>query len=141
MNIKIGNDAFRNVEIPILWGERAVLQDNESRITIINLSGDKAVIEVLGDKPAPDTKYLPTVDGFIILDKGNPLYNYDPEKKLLIDLKSELQECQINPDGIRIGGSFFSGTLISGSAVGIAVTKDGLAIGAPLPKNLAKLII
>jgi hypothetical protein len=141
MNITIGNDTFRDVEIPILWGERAVLQDKKSRITIINLSGDKAVIEVLGDKPAPDTKYLPTAEGFIILDNESPMYSYNPEKKLLIDLKSELQECQINPDGIRIGGSFFSGNLISGSAVGIAVTKDGIAIGAPLPKNLAKLVI
>ena len=49
MNLRMGRQVLMNVQIPLLWGERAIIQDKRNRISIIDLSGDKARIEVLAD--------------------------------------------------------------------------------------------
>ena len=65
MNLKMGSQVFRNVQIPLLWGTRVVVQDEEGRLSVIDLAGDTAKIEILGDKPAPGVAFLPTIDGRI----------------------------------------------------------------------------
>jgi hypothetical protein len=48
---------FEDVRIPLLWGKRAILEDKTGRISIILLDGTKAVLEVLGNEPAPNIQY------------------------------------------------------------------------------------
>ena len=93
MNLRMGSKDFRDVTIPVLWGKRAILQDRKGRIAVIDLSGDKARPELVGDQPAPGVEFEPTADGFIIVDQGDELYSYTPSEKLLQGLKLRLSEC------------------------------------------------
>jgi len=141
MNIQMGNHVFHDVDIPILWGVRAVLQDKKGRISVINLEGEKAELEILGDKPAPNIEFEPSLDGFRIIKNGESLYNYNPDEKVLTGILLKLPECEIKDWRIRVGTNIFSGNVISGSGVGIIVTEKGIGMGAPLPKGLAKLLV
>jgi hypothetical protein len=141
MNLHMGSQFFRDVQIPILWGARAVLQDKKGRLSIIDLSGEKPVLEVLADEPAPGAFYVPRADGFVIKGDGKELYLYNPREKLLASISLNLPECQITETSTRIGGSMLSGNVFSGFGVGIVVTPNGMSLGAPLPAGLAKLMV
>lgn len=141
MNLKMGNQVFHNVQIPLLWGTRAILQDQQGRLSVVDLAGDKAKLEIVGDEPAPGIEFLPTVDGYKILSKREGLYIYSPRHKTLTSISLDLPECQIGPWETRVGSNILSGNTFTGHGVGIAVTKNGMAIGAPLPKGLADLVI
>ncbi len=141
MNLKMGSQVFVDVQVPLLWGTRAVVQDKAGRLSVINLAGDAAKLEILGDKPAPGVAFLPTIDGYTILSNDKQLYTYNPKEKTLTSINLGLPECQIKPWEIRVGSSVFSGNTIMGFGVGIAVRESGIAIGSPLPPGLAKLIV
>ncbi len=141
MNLKMGSQRFVNVQIPLLWGTRAVVQDESGRLSVIDLTGDTAKLEILGDKPAPGVTFLPTIDGYTILYDDKQLYMYNPKEKTLTGIDLGLPECQIKPWEIRIGSNVFSGNIIAGSGVGIVVRESGMAMGAPLPSGLAKLVV
>jgi len=143
MNIQMGSQVFSDVAIPLLWGTRAILQDKKGRISIIDLSGTNAKLEVLGDKPAPNIEFRPISGGVIeILQDGNPLYAFDSGNKTIHGLTLRLPECQISNNATRIGTNLFQNNMISGFGVGIMVMEDGgIALGGPLPAGLAKLCI
>ena len=141
MNLNMGGQKFENVEIPLLWGKRAVLEDKKGRISIISLEGTEAVTEVLGNKPAPNIQYELIEDGFKIIIDGKELYSFDPEKRIITGLSLKLPECEIQSTGIRVGDSFFAGNVIMGFGVGIVIDERGIAMGAPLPEGLAKLLV
>lgn len=141
MNLNMGSQVFRDVVVPLLWGTRAVLQDKKGRISIIDLSGTEAKLEILGDMPAPNVEFRPISGGVIeILQDGNPLYAFDSANKTIRGLTLRLPECQISENATRVGTNLFQNNMISGFGVGIMVMPDGgMAIGGPLPPGLAKL--
>lgn len=141
MNLRMGSQVFVNVQIPLLWGERAVIQDKQGRLSIIDLSGEKARLEVLADEPAPGVSFRPRVDGVVILQGSVELYSYNPQEKCISSISLGLPQVEISASGTRVGTNQFSGNLFSGFAVGLAVRKDGISLGAPLPPGLAKLTI
>lgn len=141
MNLNMGSQAFENVEIPLLWGKRAILEDKKGRISIISLEGTEAVIEVLGSKPAPNIQYEPIKDGFKIIVNGRELYSFDSGRRIITGLSIKLPECEIQPTGIRVGSNMFSGNMVSGFGVGIVVDERGIGMGAPLPAGLANLVV
>jgi hypothetical protein len=141
MNLKMGSQTFINVQIPLLWGDRAVLQDLEGRISVIDLSGDTPNLEIVGDKPAPGIEFLPTVDGYQILSNGEAIYNYNPNEKILISISLGLPNCEIGINETRVGNSIFSNNMIIGFDIGIAVGKKGISLGGPVPPGLAELKI
>ncbi|MCK4825582.1 hypothetical protein KA005_58075 [bacterium] len=141
MNLNMGSQKFENVEIPLLWGKRAVLEDKKGRISIISLEGSEATIEVLGDKPAPNIQYEIIEDGFKIIKDGQDLYSFDPGRHIITGLSLKLAECEIRSTGIRVGTNMFSGNTVVGFGVGIVVDERGIGMGAPLPEGLAKLIV
>ena len=141
MNLQMGNQSFMNVEIPILWGKRAILEDKKGRVSIISLEGDEAVLEILGNKPAPNIQYEIIKDGFKIIINDEEVYCFYPESLIVTGLKLKLPECEINKSGIRIGSNWFSGNVIMGFGVGIAVDEQGISIGGPIPEGLAILVI
>lgn len=140
MNLKMGSQIFIGVQIPLLWGTRAVVQDQQGRLSVIDLGGDRAKIEILGDKPAPGIEFVPNIDGFDILTEGTPLYRFNPKTKTLTGRKLQLLECQIDQRQIRIGTNIFSANMFSGFDVGIGVSENGIQMGARLPAGLAKLV-
>jgi len=141
MNLRMGSQIFRSVQIPLLWGDRAVLQDSKGRLSVIDLSGPKARLEILADKPAEGTAFRPRIDGIVILRDGEELYAYNAREKVLSPIALQLPECQITPWTTRVGSNQFSGNLVSGFGVGIAVSGSGIAVGAPVPPGLAKLVL
>lgn len=141
MRLSIGSELFIDVSVPLLWGTRAILQDRYGRLSVLELTGGSARIEILADKPADGIEFVPSVDGFRIADDGKDLYNYNPHDRILTGLALQLPEVQITEESIRIGGNVFSGNMVIGSAVGIAVSEGGMSIGAPLPPELAKLSV
>ena|SRR5437667_12907187 len=141
MNLHMGSQIFRDVQIPLLWGDRAIIQDKSGRLSVIDLSGENARPEIVADEPAPNIPYRPTVEGLIVLKDGKELYSYNSEEKQLTSISLGLPECQITSEQIRVGSSQFSGNVISGFGVGIVVTRRGIKMGAALPAGLAKLVV
>lgn len=142
MRISIGSQKFEDVKIPLLWGTRAILQDRKGRLSVIDLSGERARLEILGDEPAPRVKYSPRRDGFVILQsRGVELYLYERSKHRLSSSVLNLPDCEVTRDSIKIGGSLFSGNVVAGFGVGLAVSEEGVVMGAPMPPNLAELVI
>ena len=141
MDLLMGSQVFDNVTVPLLWGTRAVLQDKKARLSVIDLSGPEARVEILGDKPAPGIEFRPISGGiFEILENAAPLYAFDPQQKKLRGVSLRLPECEIGKTMTRIGTNTIQNNMVSGFGVGIWVKSDGgMAIGAPLPPGLAKL--
>lgn len=141
MNINFGSQLFQNIEVPLLWGNRAVLQDKAGGISIISLEGETAKIEVLGSKPAPNIAYEIVDNGYKIIDNEIELYVFYPEKNIISGLALKLPECEINDNEIRVGTSKFTGNTFYGFGVGIIVSENGVGMGAPLPEKLSKLVV
>lgn len=129
------------MQIPLLWGNRAIIQDKKSRLSVIDLSEPKARLEILGDQPAPGITFEPSFSGFKILKNGVALYLYDPAENRLESLSLGLPDCQVTPSAIRIGNNQFSGNSVVGVGVGLAVSTEGISFGAPLPPGLAQLAV
>jgi hypothetical protein len=141
VNIQLGGQLFAEVAIPVLWGTRAILQDERGRLSIIDLSRELARIEILADKPAPEVPFRPESSGIVVLDGNTELYRYDSRDRSLEPLSLDLPACQITNNMIRVGDSVFEGNQVAGFGVGIAISKDSIALGAPVPPQLAKLRI
>lgn len=142
MNLQLGSNVFRDVTIPVLWGKRALIQDEQSRLSIIDLAGDRALLEVLGDEPAPGIEFRPTSDGFLVIRNGETLYKFNPGQKILSGVSLDLPDVQINAYETRVGTNIFSGNSVSGMAIGIAIGEQGISFGvSQLPEGLADLVI
>lgn len=139
MNLRMGSQLFVDVGIPLLWGRRAVVQDQEGALSVIDLSGPEARLEVLSDEPAPGIEFLPGAAGFAIRVDNQDLYTYSADTKTLTPGSLSLPEVQVLPTETRVGSNIFSGNVVSGFGVGIAVSEHGIAMGAPLPEGLAEL--
>lgn len=137
----MGSQLFRDVAVPLLWGTRAVVQDTKGRISIIDLAGAEAKLEILGDKPAPGVEFRPASgDSVEILENLTPLYSFNAASKTLRGIELRLPECQIADNQIRVGTNRFSNNQIRGFGVGIHIMPNGgMAIGGPMPPGLAKL--
>jgi hypothetical protein len=136
----MGSQTFFDVTIPLLWGNRAVVQDSTNRLSVINLVGYNARVEVLADKPSAGTSFTLVIGGFAVLDEfRKELYVYMPAEKRLTATSLKLPECQILPDRIAVGGLTMSRNTIANSPVGIIVTESGIGIGGPMPPGLARL--
>jgi hypothetical protein len=141
MNIRMGSQVYRDVQIPLLWGERAIIVDEHGRLSVIDLSGEKAQVEVLADEPAPGIGFRPLLDGIVVLKDRTELYSYNPSEKTISSLSLGLPDIQISIGGTRVGTNWFSGNVFVGSGVGLSVSKDGISLAAPLPSKLARLAI
>jgi len=141
MNLNMGSQRFEGVKILLIWGKRAILEDKTSRISIILLDGAKAVLEVLGNKPAPNIQYELIKDGFKVILNGQELYSFDKNRRIIKGLSRKLPECEIQSSGIRVGSNILSGNKGIGFGVGITVYEQRIVMGLPLPEGLAKLVV
>ncbi len=139
MDFQFGSLAFRSVQVPILWGTRAILAHPIGVLSMINISGETAKLEVIGDNPSSDVEYSEKEDGFVIYDNGQQVYFYSPARKLIRDMRGELPECELTSDHVRIGTKKISNSMVSGFQVGIGVSAKEFFIGGSLPKGLVEL--
>lgn len=142
MKLNLGGSTFDNVKIPVLWGKRAVLQDSGGRLSVVDLSGSAARIEILGDKVAIGVRFSPTTDGFKVLTStGQALYTYSPQSQRITSESLKLPELQITRSQIRVGTNTFQSNMVSGFDVGIVVEEHSISIGAQMPEGLAALVV
>ena len=141
MNLRMGTQSFLNVTIPVLWGTRAILQDSQGKLSIIDLSGDEARLEIISGSPAPGIDFRPIPDGVAILADDKEVYSFDPNRGLLQSESLGLPPCHITPSGTMVGSNSFMGNVVQGFGVGLKITQEGIAMGAPVPDDLAELII
>ena len=141
MDIHFGSQLFFGVQIPLLWGTRAVIGHPNGEMSIIELSGDIAKPEVVMNCPWQGIEYAEKEDGLIIYSEGNAAYFYSPPRKIIRDISGKLPECEITRDRVRIGTNTISNSTIHGFQVGMGVTESGFFIGGPAPKGLAPLIV
>lgn len=138
MNFRLGGQFFADVKVPILWGSRAILQDQQGHLSIINLEGDTAVLEVIDDHPASGAAFSRTTEGFVILNsEGTELYAVDPKTKSVTSARLRLPPITVGLRELRVGTNVFVGNIVAGLGVGIVVTEVGLALGGSLPSGLA----
>ena len=141
MDIQMGSHTFREVDIPVLWGTRAILQDKQGRLSVIDLGGVEALTEVIGGEPAPGVEFTPTANGFKIIRQGEPLYAFSKTENSIRGVLLGLPTLQIQESEIRIGSNLFQDNIVVGSEVGFAVTEDGIKMGVRMPRELARLVI
>ena len=141
MRISIGSNIFHDVQIPVLWGSRAILQDPKVRFSVIDLSSGIARLEVLMNEPAPGAAYLPIEGGFKVLEQDQALYAFFPSERMFESISLDLPSIVLGPNETRIGqGIVMRNNLMSNVAVGIRIDEQGIAMGAPLPEKLARLV-
>ena len=137
MNIRLGPHFFADVDIPVLWGSRAILRDRQGHLSIINLEGEVPVLEVVDDKPARGAEFSPTMNGFMIIDRvGTGLYTLEPKTKLITSFVSRLPAVAVGLEEIRVGPNVLAGNIVAGIGVGMVITENGLTLGGPLPLGL-----
>ena len=139
MNIKLGDQILRDVQIPLLWGSRAVSQDRQGRLSVVDLS-EGVRIEILGDKPVPGVPIVENERGFDVLVDGRPLYHYDPDQKMLTGIELDLPDCQVGSRFVRVGANTFGSGGVTGFGIGIVVTATATWLGASLPRDLQGLV-
>ena len=142
MNLLLGSQMFVDVQIPLLWGTRAVVGHPTGELSIINLQGDIARPEVVKNEPWTGVEWTDMEDGFAVYEGLTQRYFFSPARKILRDLKGRLLECEIRRDATRIGSSTISNSMVRGFGVGIGVEEDGgFFLGGPMPAGLAKLSV
>jgi hypothetical protein len=139
MDIRLGDQVLRDVEIPLLWGSRVISQDREGRLSVVDLS-QGVKIEIIGDRPVPGMPIVANEHGFDVLVDGEPLYHYDPEQKMLVSIGLDLPSCQVGTHFVRVGANTFEGNTVSGFGIGIVVTSTATWMGAPMPQELQLLV-
>ena len=123
MQVRIGSQIFIDVSIPMLWGNRAVIGHPHGELSIIDLSYEKAIPEVVSDKPWVGVEYTDKEDGFVIYRGGDAAYFYSPVRRILRDLSGKLPECEISKDKIRIGTNTVGSSTVVGLGVGLELQK------------------
>ncbi len=141
MNIQFGSQTFIGVQIPLLWGTRAVIGHHGGEVSIVDLSGQMAKPEIVSNVPWQGIEYAEKEDGFVIYCEGKATYFYSPSRKIIRDLLGKLPECEIKKDGMRFGTNHVQTSQIHGFQVGIGITENGFFMGGPAPKGLAQLIV
>lgn len=142
MRLQVGGSRFEDVAVPVLWGTRAILEDSSRRLSVVNLSGPVAVLEVLGGKVAQGAHFAPTAGGFKILDAdGRAQYTFFEQERRITADSLQLPDIEITDNQIRVGTNVIQSNMVSGYGVGIAVEEQSISIGAPLPRGLAALVV
>ncbi len=137
MNFTIGGQEFFDVDVPLLWGKRAFVEDIMGKMSIIALDDNQAVIEVLADQPTANVQHETADDKLTISVDGKALYTYEPGTKTVVGIELGLPQCQIQAEGISVGIYNYYGKTASGANVSVAVDDIDTHIGAPLPEVLA----
>ena len=141
MDFRIGSASFNSVKIPVLWGKKAVLSHSNGALSVIDLSGESAIPQIVADEPWSGVEYSEKEDGFVIYENDTQSYFYSPVRKLFRDLTGKLPECELGREFTRIGTNKISGGIVSGFGVGIGVSENGFFMGGPIPEGLARLKI
>ena len=139
MNIRFGMQEFNDVQIPVLWGKRAIVGHSSGQLSVVDLGDSVARPEIVADKPWVDIEFSEKEDGFVIFKHGSPAFFYSPSRKLIRDMSGTLPDCEISARQIRVGTNTIQTSTISGFQVGVGISERGFFIGGPAPEGLAAL--
>jgi hypothetical protein len=139
MNFRICGQFFSNVRVPVLWGSRAILRDEQGHLSIVDLEGESPILEVVDDRPAVGARVSLTTEGYVILDReGRQLYSVNPKTKSLSPVALRLPAVTLGEHELRLGPHVLEVNMV-GVAVGILVTEKGIELGGQLPTLLGDM--
>jgi hypothetical protein len=141
MKISLGSNLFEDVKIPLLWGTRAILQDSRRRLSVIDLSGPVARLEIIAGRPASGVEFRPIIGGVKILENGHELYDFYPDQGRFVSIDLDLPDCDVTDSGIWIGSNVFENNAVARRGVGLVVDRDGIRFGGSLPAGLARMAV
>jgi hypothetical protein len=146
--VKIGNNSFKNVAFPLVFGNRYFMLElgNSTDIwTVFTIKDGEAIIEILKNTPQNNSvsEVNTNATGIVTVsepDGGKFLYKLRPGKKsssIFGNINGTEKEIKITDKEIIIGTNKFQKSSIENSEVGIRVSKNGdFGIGGTLPQEL-----
>jgi hypothetical protein len=140
MDIRVGTQILEDVGIPVVWGDRAIVQHSERRLSVIDSRSQPARLEILKDQPAPGVNFVPTLSGFRILPFRGGAYEYNKTDKTLTSATNDLPECQIGEDYVRVGSGIVHKNPDHRTDASLLVTASDVRLVNRLPDMLAELI-
>lgn len=139
VNLKIDSHSLQDIRIPVLWGDRAIIQESNNRLSVIDTGGLKPTLEVLRNQPAPGVGFIPTMFGFQVL-RSPDTYQFNVQEGTFSTQTLGLPDVQLDEFYIRVEAEIYP-NLGAFESVGILqVTPDGNKFGVPMPFALSRLI-
>jgi hypothetical protein len=140
MNLTLGSLRFQNIRIPVLWGNRAIIQEPNLVLSVIDIGDILPALEILRNEPALGVNFIPKWSGFQILRVPAESYEFDVREKAFTSETLDLPDVQVDEFYIRVGSDVYPNTVWFEDAVGLYVTSDDVRIGAPMPSALLRLV-
>jgi hypothetical protein len=140
MDLKVGTRELQDVGIPLLWGDRAVVQDSHNRLSVVNYGSRPTRLEILEDQPAPGANFVPTTGGFRILSFPAGSYDFNVQDRTLSSPTNDLPECQIDELNVRVGEEVYPKSADYRTDSSLQVTAHDVRLVTRLPRALAKLV-
>jgi hypothetical protein len=124
----------------VLWGDRAIIQEPNRALSVVNIGGIWPAFEILRDRPAAGIGFLPTWSGFQIMESSGDRYEYNVRDRTFTTQTLGLPEVQIDDFYLRAGSEVYPNYEGYGDLIGIHVISDEVKIGVPLPFALFRLV-
>jgi hypothetical protein len=139
VNLKIDNHTLENIRIPVLWGDRAIIQESNNRLSVIDTDGLNPTLEVLRNQPAPGIGFIPTMFGFQVL-RSPDVYEFKVRDRTFSTQTLGLPDVEIDEFYIRVGAEIYSNLRAIEPIVTLHVQSDHVDVGVPIPFPLFRLI-
>ncbi len=140
MDLIINSHSFQNIRIPVIWGERAIVQEPNTILSVIDIGDVMPALEILRNRPAPGISFLPTRSGFQVMRSPGDLYQFNVEERTFSTQTLGLADVQIDDFYIRVGTQVYPNLDGFEAAGRLQVTPDDVKVGVPMPFALFRLI-
>jgi hypothetical protein len=140
MNLVLPNYSFHDAWIPVLWGDRAIVEERSGTLSVIAIENFFPSLEIVRDQPAPGVNFSIIWGGFQIMRFPNVIYQFNVREKLFTSQTLGLPEVQIAQSYVRVGAEIYPNFSNFDGLVGVQVTPNGVQVGALLPMPLMGLV-
>ena len=141
MDLKIDRHSFQNIQIPVLWGNRAIIQEPNLVFSVINIGGITPTLEIVRNQPVPGIDVLPKRWGFEIIWLPEDRYEFNVGEGAFTTNTLGLPDVQIDEFHVRVGTEVYPHLRGFGEVVGLQVMPDEVRFGVPIPLALSRLIV
>ena len=140
MDLNINSHSFQNIRIPLIWRERAIVQEPNKIMSVINIGDFLPNLEILRNRPAPGINFLLTWSGFQVMRFPRDLYEFNVRERTFTTQTLGLPDVQIDDFYIRVGTLVYPNLDGFEAAGRLQVTPDDVKVGVPMPFALFRLI-
>jgi hypothetical protein len=140
VDLKLASHSLQDVRIPVLWGNRAIVQERDGALSVIDVGGWMPRLEILRNQPAPGIGFRFTWGGFQIMSYPSDVYEFNIREKTFSSQTFGLPDVQIDEFYVRVGTQIYPNFGGVEGAVGIHVMPSGVQLGAPMPFPLFSIV-